>query len=212
MIDHLRPGPRSAALGCAGIGLGANRDAAASECRGKKLNQICVLNRGSSYALGREQPRGGYGMPYFESHQTGEMRVSQAEEKACHLPARLSRIASRREAFLGGAGKKENPMNKKKAIKKIGASFIVTLGLIGLTYVLLPNGDSIGAAPKIYPRLRPESDGRRCASRPKTRADGARATAFVVRNNRGQFPARSNLPPGGRGVKAFFTRARRFLF
>src|SRR5205814_2059290 len=99
-------------------------------------------------------------------------------------------------------------MNKKKAIKKIGASFIVTLGLIGLTYVLLPNGDSIGAAPKISP---PASTQKAMAAAARVDQKRARMAlgqlplSFEI--NRGQFPAEVQFASRGAGVKAFFTQS-----
>src|SRR5205814_3502051 len=99
-------------------------------------------------------------------------------------------------------------MNKKKAIKKIGASFIVTLGLIGLTYVLLPNGDSIGAAPKISS---PASTQKAMAA--AARVDQKRARMALgqlplsFEMNRGQFPAEVQFASRGAGVKAFFTQS-----
>ena len=45
-------------------------------------------------------------------------------------------------------GNKEIPMNAKNPVNRLGASLVITLALIGLTYLLLPNGRSVGAAPK----------------------------------------------------------------
>src|SRR4051812_47396721 len=39
-------------------------------------------------------------------------------------------------------------MNKKNARNKIGGSLLFTLALIALTYLLLPNGESVGASPR----------------------------------------------------------------
>ena len=42
-------------------------------------------------------------------------------------------------------------MNTENPINKIGASLLITLSLITLTYLLLPNGRSVGAAPQLQP-------------------------------------------------------------
>ena len=54
-------------------------------------------------------------------------------------------------------------MNNKKAVRKIGASFILTLALVGFTYVLLPSGDSARAASRVSPAVSTPK-----ASRPST--------------------------------------------
>src|SRR6476661_1198367 len=64
-----------------------------------------------------------------DSAERGYLRVSRTEEKACHPTTRLSRLASPRKGVA--RARKEDPMNNKKNVRKIGASFIFTLALIG---------------------------------------------------------------------------------
>jgi len=97
-------------------------------------------------------------------------------------------------------------MNKKKAIKKIGVSFLFTAGLIGLTFALLPNGDSIGAMPRISPTASTQK-----AMTAAARADQKRARMALgqlplsFEANRGQFPAEVQFASRGGSYKAFFT-------
>ena len=97
-------------------------------------------------------------------------------------------------------------MNKKKAIKRIGASFIFTLGLIGLTYLLLPNGDSIGAAPRISPTASTQKAmaAARADQQSARMALGQLPLSFEA--NRGQFPPEVQFASRGAGYKAFFTQ------
>src|SRR2546423_7530661 len=98
-------------------------------------------------------------------------------------------------------------MNNKKAVRKIGASFILTLALVGSTYVLLPSGDSARAASKVSPTI----------STPKAMAAAARVDQKRARTalgqlplsfeiNRGQFPPEVQFASRGGGNKAFFTQ------
>lgn len=99
-------------------------------------------------------------------------------------------------------------MKKKKAIKKIGASFVLTLGLIGLTYLVLPNGDSIGATPTISPAATTQKAMATAARIDQKRARmalGQLPLSFEM--NRGQFPAEVQFASRGAGVKAFFTQS-----
>ena len=74
-------------------------------------------------------------------------------------------------------------MNKKNPVTKIGASLLVTFALITLTYLLLPNGRSVGAAPKAAARQTSHERTRRFrARRPKADAHGPRAIAALVRD------------------------------
>src|SRR5947209_13236734 len=99
-------------------------------------------------------------------------------------------------------------MNKKKAVRKVGASFIFTLALIGLTYLLLPNGDSIGARPTM-----PQAVSSTTAMTAAVRADQKRARMALgqlplsFEMNRGQFPPEVQFASRGAGYKAFFTQS-----
>ena len=98
-------------------------------------------------------------------------------------------------------------MNNKKAVRKIGASFIFTLALIGLTYALLPSGDSIGAAPKVSPVLSTPKAMTAAAKLDQKRmrmALGQLPLSFEM--NRGQFPPEVQFASRGGGNKAFFTQ------
>lgn len=99
-------------------------------------------------------------------------------------------------------------MNNQNYVKKIGASLVLTLVLIALTYLLLPKGHSIGAAPQTPPGL----------SNPKAMAASIRADQKRSRMalgqlplsfemNRGQFPAEVQFASRGGGYKAFFTQS-----
>ena len=91
-------------------------------------------------------------------------------------------------------------MNNKKAVRKVGASFIFTLALIGLTYLLLPNGDSIGARPTM-----PQAVSSTTAMTAAVRADQKRARMALgqlplsFEMNRGQFHPTGRSRPGTTG-------------
>jgi len=97
-------------------------------------------------------------------------------------------------------------MNKKKAIRK-SARASSSRWAHSLTYVLLPNGDSIGGAKNLPPASTQKAMAAAARGRPKTRADGARATAFVVRNKPRPVPGRGPICSRGRAWKAFFTQS-----
>src|SRR5437588_2035419 len=99
-------------------------------------------------------------------------------------------------------------MNNKKAVRKVGGSFIFTLALIGSTYLLLPNGDSIGARPTM-----PQDMSSTTAMTAAVRADQKRARMALgqlplsFEMNRGQFPPEVQFASRGAGYKAFFTQS-----
>ncbi|PYJ86038.1 MAG: hypothetical protein DME70_08715, partial [Verrucomicrobia bacterium] len=108
---------------------------------------------------------------------------------------------------MGPCGRRRS-MNNKKAVRKVGASFIFTLALIGLTYLLLPNGDSIGARPTM-----PQDVSNTTAMTAAVRADQKRARMALgqlplsFEMNRGQFPPEVQFASRGAGYKAFFTQS-----
>src|SRR5881394_1213709 len=139
------------------------------------------------------------------SAERGKMRVSNPEEKACQPGTRLSRIASPRRA-LTGCGRRI-PMNNKKAVRKIGASFILTLALVGFTYVVLPSGDSARAASRVSPAVSTPKAMTAAARIDQKRARmalGQLPLSFEM--NRGQFPPEVQFASRGGGNKAFFTQ------
>ena len=77
-------------------------------------------------------------------------------------------------------------MNKRNPLKKIGASLFVTLALMTLTYLLLPNGSSIGAAPRLQP---PGTNTRALAA-------SARADQKRMRATMGQLPLSFEMNQG----------------
>src|SRR5205085_1707958 len=105
-------------------------------------------------------------------------------------------------------GKKEIPMNAKNPVNRIGASLLITLAIIGLTYLLLPNGRSVGAAPQPPQSL--TSNNTLAASVP---ADQTRARTALgqlplsFEMNRGQSDSEVQFASRGAGYKAFFTQS-----
>ncbi|MEY2550715.1 MAG: hypothetical protein QOG12_859, partial [Verrucomicrobiota bacterium] len=99
-------------------------------------------------------------------------------------------------------------MHKKNALNKIGGSLLFTLTLIALTYLLLPNGDSVGAAP-LTPQIAPTTK----TLVASVRADQKRARMALgqlplsFEMNRGQFPAEVQFASRGAGSKTFFTQS-----
>src|SRR6266404_418196 len=98
-------------------------------------------------------------------------------------------------------------MNKKHPAKRIGASLLLTLALIVLTYLLLPNGRSVGAAPKMQPSA---SNAPTIAA--SIRADQKRARMALgqlplsFEMNLGQFDSQVLFASRGASSKAFLTQ------
>jgi len=99
-------------------------------------------------------------------------------------------------------------MNTKNPVKKLGASLLITLALITLVYLLLPNGRSVGAAPQLQP---PATSNKALAA--SARADqkrmrmalGQLPLSFEI--NRGQFDSQVRFASRGASYKAFFTQS-----
>jgi hypothetical protein len=97
-------------------------------------------------------------------------------------------------------------MKTKNPVRKVGASVLITVALIVLTYLFLPNGQSIGAAPQ-----NPQVSLSNKALTASVRADQKRTRAALgqlplsFEMNRGQFPAEVQFVSRGAGHKAFFT-------
>jgi Carboxypeptidase regulatory-like domain/Beta-propeller repeat len=97
-------------------------------------------------------------------------------------------------------------MSKKNSGKKLGASLLFTLALIGSTYLLLPNGDSVGAAPQMPQGLSSK------ALNASARADQKRMRMAIgqlplsFEMNRGQFDPQVQFASRGASYKAFFTQ------
>src|ERR1041384_8544625 len=99
-------------------------------------------------------------------------------------------------------------MNKKNSVKKLGASLLFTLGLIGLTYLLLPNGDSVGAAPQSPQAMsiKALNASARADQKQMRMALGQLPLSFEM--NRGQFPAQVQCAARGAGAKTFVTQTQ----
>ena len=99
-------------------------------------------------------------------------------------------------------------MNKKNPVNRIGASLVITLALIALTYLLLPNGRSVGAAPK-PPQIATSTT----AMAASVRADQKRARMALgqlplsFEMNRGQLNSKVQFASRGAGYKTFFTQS-----
>jgi hypothetical protein len=100
-------------------------------------------------------------------------------------------------------------MNNKNSAKKIGTSLLLTLALVALTYLLLPKGHSVGAAPQM-----PQGVSSQKAIVASIRADQKRARMALgqlplsFELNRGQFPAEVQFASRGATSKAFFTQTQ----
>src|SRR3954463_3105441 len=96
-------------------------------------------------------------------------------------------------------------MSKKNSGKKLGASLLFTLALIGSTYLLLPNGDSVGAAPQMPQGISPKalSASARADQKRMRMSLGQLPLSFEM--NHGQFPPEVQFASRGAGYKAFFT-------
>src|SRR5256714_14138447 len=98
-------------------------------------------------------------------------------------------------------------MNTKNPVNKIGASLLITVALITLTYLLLPNGRSVGAAPQ----LQPGTTNKALAS--SVRADQKRMRMALgqlplsFEMNRGQFDPQVRFASRGASYKAFLTQS-----
>src|SRR5256886_6015932 len=99
-------------------------------------------------------------------------------------------------------------MNTKNPVNKIGASLLITVALITLTYLLLPNGRSVGAAPQLQP---PGTTNKALAA--SVRADQKRMRMALgqlplsFEMNRGQFDPQVRFASRGASYKAFFTQS-----
>ena len=99
-------------------------------------------------------------------------------------------------------------MNKKNPVTKIGASLLVTFALITLTYLLLPNGRSVGAAPQLQP---PGTSSKALAA--SVRADQKRTRMTMgqlplsFEMNHGQFDPQVRFASRGADLKAFLTQS-----
>src|SRR3954471_16673089 len=111
-----------------------------------------------------------------------------------------------RTAFELACNRRRIRMTKKNSAKKLGASLLFTLGLIGLTYLLLPHGDSVGAAPQIPQAIsiKALNASARADQKQMRMALGQLPLSFEM--NRGQFPAEVQFASRGAGAKAFFTQ------
>ena len=116
----------------------------------------------------------------IESWETVKMRFSSAEEKACQLPARLSRIASPRQAFRT-RGKKGKSHEREKSHQENRDELHLRAGRYRRNLcVAAERRFRRGGANNFTGRFDRKGDGRSCAARPETRANGAGAAAFVV--------------------------------
>ncbi|HEX4631343.1 MAG TPA: SBBP repeat-containing protein [Chthoniobacterales bacterium] len=99
-------------------------------------------------------------------------------------------------------------MSKKNSGKKIGASLLFTLTIIGSTYLLLPNGDSVGAAPQMPQGISVKalSASARADQKQMRMALGQLPLSFEM--NRGQFPAQVQFAARGGSSKTFFTQTQ----
>src|SRR5438067_4103968 len=96
-------------------------------------------------------------------------------------------------------------MNTENPINKIGASLLITLALITLTYLLLPNGRSVGAAPQLQPPGTTLAASVRADQKYMRMALGQLPLSFEM--NRGQFDPQVRFASRGAGFKAFFTQS-----
>src|SRR5205814_9576013 len=129
----------------------------------------------------------------FESHQTGEMRVSRRKKRLV-TSQRASPELHLRARRLGRAGKKGKSHEQEKSHQENRRELHRHAGPHRSDLcVAAERRFHRGGAKNFTAGFDPESDGRRCASRPKTRADGARATAFVVRNKPRPVPGRGPI-------------------
>src|SRR5438067_1996235 len=96
-------------------------------------------------------------------------------------------------------------MNTENPINKIGASLLITLALITLTYLLLPNGRSVGAAPQLQPPGTTLAASVRADQKHMRMALGQLPLSFEM--NRGQFDPQVRFASRGAGFKAFFTQS-----
>jgi hypothetical protein len=94
--------------------------------------------------------------------------------------------------------------NTHPATKKIGASVLVTLALIVLSYLLLPKVQSVGAAPT-KPRAKAEVASAKTADKRARAALGGLPLSFEM--NRGQFDPQVQFASRGAGYKAFLTQS-----
>jgi hypothetical protein len=99
-------------------------------------------------------------------------------------------------------------MNKNNPVKKIGASLLITFALVTLTYLLLPNGRSVGAAPQFQPRITGNK-----ALTASVRADQKRMRMALgqlplsFEMNNGQFDPQVRFASRGADLKAFLTQS-----
>src|SRR5438045_8419931 len=95
-------------------------------------------------------------------------------------------------------------MDGNNAVRRIGASLICTVGLGALTYLILPNDRSIGAAPAVPQSQKALAASVRAEQKRARMAMGQLPLSFEM--NRGQFPAEVQFASRGAGQKAFFTQ------
>jgi carboxypeptidase family protein/beta-propeller repeat-containing protein len=97
-------------------------------------------------------------------------------------------------------------MSKKNSGKKLGASLLFTLALICSTYLLLPNGDSVGAAPQMPQGISSKAltASAKADQKQMRKALGQLPLSFEM--NRGQFDPEVQFASRGAGYKAFFTQ------
>ena len=97
-------------------------------------------------------------------------------------------------------------MKNKTPATKIGASLLITIGLIILSYLLLPNVTSVGAAN----RMAPTAQQKKAAAKAKAVEKQARLALgqlpLSFEMNRGQFDPQVQFASRGAGYKAFLTQ------
>ncbi|HYJ03789.1 MAG TPA: SBBP repeat-containing protein [Chthoniobacterales bacterium] len=98
-------------------------------------------------------------------------------------------------------------MKKKTPASKIGASLLVTLAVIMLSYLLLPQVTSIGAAngPAQSPQRKSAAAAAKAVEKQARLALGALPLSFEM--NRGQFDPQVQFVSRGTGYKAFLTQS-----
>jgi carboxypeptidase family protein/beta-propeller repeat-containing protein len=98
-------------------------------------------------------------------------------------------------------------MNTNNPVKKIGASLLITLALVALVYLLLPNGRSVGAAPQLQPAGTSNqalAASARADQKRMRMALGQLPLSFEI--NRGQFDSQVRFASRGASYKAFLTQ------
>src|SRR6476469_4309074 len=138
----------------------------------------------------RQRPRGGI------LHNTSKRNRAKPPECVHHRRKKrlVTPSADSPQSVSGRPFEPHGPrrifMNSKNPVKKIGASVAITFAFIVLTYLLLPNGRSIGAAPhtpQIFPTTKSLAASAKADQTRMRAALGKLPLSFEM--NRGQFPA-----------------------